>query len=141
MQLLLALYLIFFLKKKKVLGTIDTKHCVTKYYHKRRSQRMHRTTKFALSDVVLQTDSQGKEYLVYSATQTKGRQGDNPRNVRSVKPRMYENKEISDAPFYLTVNHLKSSVQGQQNDCTWLKAQPMYFFHFLVLTRCSTLGF
>ena len=30
-----------------------------------------------------------------------------------------------DAPFYLTVNHFKSSVQGQQNDCTWFKAQPM----------------
>ena len=30
-----------------------------------------------------------------------------------------------DAPFYLTVNHFKSSVQGQQRDCTWFKAQPM----------------
>jgi len=61
---------------------------------------------------------------------------------------MYENKEIPaernpvnvyklyrdkrpqsmlepDAPFYLTVNHFKSSVQGQQKGCTWIKAQPM----------------
>ena len=30
-----------------------------------------------------------------------------------------------DAPFYLTVNHFKSSIQGQQNDCTWFKAQAM----------------
>ena len=30
-----------------------------------------------------------------------------------------------DAPFYLTVNHFKSSIQGQQNDCTWFKAKAM----------------
>lgn len=30
-----------------------------------------------------------------------------------------------DASFCLTVNHFKSSVQGQQNDSTWFKAQPM----------------
>ena len=30
-----------------------------------------------------------------------------------------------DAPFYLTVDQFKSSVQGQQNDCTWFKAQHM----------------
>lgn len=30
-----------------------------------------------------------------------------------------------DAPFYLTVDHFKSSVQGRQNDCTWFKAQPI----------------
>ena len=85
-------------------------------------------------DVVLETDS--KEYLVHSVRQTKSRQGDNSGNVRPVKPRMYENKEIQekrnpvnvyklyrdkrprsmmepDAPFYLTVNHFKSSIQGQ----------------------------
>ena len=45
-------------------------------------------------DVVLETDSQGKEYLVHSERQTKSRQGDDPWNVRPVKPRMYENKEI-----------------------------------------------
>lgn len=73
---------------------------------------------------------------------------ESPRNVRPLKPRMYENKEIPakpnpvnvyklcrdrhpqsmlepDAPFYLMVNHFKSSVQGWQNDCTWFKAQPM----------------
>lgn len=30
-----------------------------------------------------------------------------------------------DASFYLMVNHFKSSVQGQQNDSTSFKAQPM----------------
>ena len=47
-------------------------------------------------DVVLETDSQGKEYLVHSERQTKNRQGDNSRNVRPVKPRIYENKEIQE---------------------------------------------
>ena len=95
----------------------------------------------------METDSQGKKYLVHSERQTKSRQGDNSRNIRPVKPRMYENKEIQegsnpenvyklyrdkhpssmmepDAPFYLTVNHFKS-IQRQQNDCTWFKAQAM----------------
>ena len=99
-------------------------------------------------DVVLETDSQGKEYLFHSERQTKSRQGDNSRNVRPVKPRMYENKEIQeernpvnvyklyrdkrprsmmepDAPFYLTVNHFKSSIHGQLNACTWFKAKAM----------------
>ena len=90
----------------------------------------------------METDSQGKEYVVHSERQTKSRQGDNPQNVRTVKPRMYaERNPVNvcklyrdkrpqsmlepDAPFYLTVNHFKSSVQGQQNDCFWYKAQPM----------------
>ena len=30
-----------------------------------------------------------------------------------------------DAPFYLMVNHFKRCVQGQQNNRTWFKAQPM----------------
>ena len=47
-------------------------------------------------NVVLETDSQGKEYLVHSEKQTKSRQGDNSGNVRPVKPRMYENKEIQE---------------------------------------------
>ena len=94
----------------------------------------------------METDSQGKEYLVHSERQTKSRQGDNSRNVRPMKPRMYENKEIQeecnpvnvyklysdnrprsmmepDVPFHLTANHFKSSIQAQQNDCTWFKAQ------------------
>ena len=45
-------------------------------------------------DVVLESDSQGKEYLVHSERQTKSREGNNSQNVRPVKPRMYKNKEI-----------------------------------------------
>ena len=45
-------------------------------------------------DNLSETDSQGKEYLVCSEKQTKSRKGDDPRNVRPAKPRMYENKEI-----------------------------------------------
>ena len=86
--------------------------------------------------------------ILFIQRQTKSRQGDNSRNVRPVKPRMYENKEIQeernpvnvyklyrdkrprsmmepDAPFHLTVNNFKSSIQGPQNDCTWFKAQAM----------------
>ena len=42
-------------------------------------------------DVVLETDSQGKDMYFHSERQTKNRQDDNSRNVRPVKPRMYEN--------------------------------------------------
>lgn len=45
-------------------------------------------------DNLSETDSQGKEYLVCLEKQTKSRKGDDPRNVRPGKPRMYENKEI-----------------------------------------------
>ena len=91
-------------------------------------------------DVVFETDCQGKEYLVHSERQTNSRQGDNSRNVRSMKPWIYIWKQRNsrgaqsseclyrekrqrfmlapDAPFYLTVSHFKSSVQGQ-----WFKAQ------------------
>ena len=135
------------LLEKKSLGnkfsTIATEHCVAEKYHTIRSQRLHKRTKFAMGRW---SDSRGKEYLVYTEKQTKSRQGDNPRNVRPVKPRMYENKKgssqaqssdclyklyrdkrrqsilQSDSSFYLTVNHFKSSVQGQHKDCAWFKA-------------------
>ena len=81
----------------------------------------------------METDSQGKGYLVHSEKQTESRQGDNKRTVRPMKPIMYENKEIQgkrnsvnvyklyrdkrprsmmepDDPFYLTVNHFKYSI-------------------------------
>ena len=45
-------------------------------------------------DNLSENDSQGKEYLVCLEKQTKSRKGDDPRNVRPGKPRMYENKEI-----------------------------------------------
>ena len=53
-------------------------------------------------DVVLETDSQGKDINFHSERQTKSRQGDNSRNIRPVKPRMYENKSQCEIfPFVL----------------------------------------
>jgi hypothetical protein len=84
-------------------------------------------------DITLKTESSGKEYLEYSTErQTKTRPGDNSANTRSVKPRMYENLEVSpernpvylykffkakrpekalsiDSPFYLSVNHTSAN--------------------------------
>ena len=98
--------------------------------------------------MVLKTNPFGKEYLEYcSERQTKTRPGDNPSNVRKVKPKMYEQpslppernpefvytfykekrpKEtlVEDAPFYLAINHV-SSEQLAFPDTKWFKPQPM----------------
>ncbi|CAH3140317.1 unnamed protein product, partial [Porites evermanni] len=95
-------------------------------------------------DVVLKTNPFGKEYLEYcTERQTKTRPGDNPSNVRKVKPKMYEQPSlppernpvfvykfykakrpnetlVEDAPFYLAVNH-----QLAFPDTKWFKPQPM----------------
>ena len=42
-------------------------------------------------DIVLKTDSDGKEYL--ECRQTKTRTGEDPRNQRPIKPRMYANND------------------------------------------------
>ena len=44
-------------------------------------------------DIVLKTDSHGKEYLEYFERQTKTRTGDDPRNQRPIRPRMYANND------------------------------------------------
>ena len=99
-------------------------------------------------DVVLKTNPFGKEYLEYcTERQTKTRPGDNPLNVRKVKPKMYEQPSlppernpvfvykfykakrpnetlVEDAPFYLAVNHV-SSEQLAFPDTKWFKPQPM----------------
>ena len=43
-------------------------------------------------DVTLKTDSEGKKDLEYFERQTKTRTGEEPRNQRPIKPRMYANK-------------------------------------------------
>ena len=130
--------LMFSLKKRfweQVLHTIVTEHCVAaqiKILHFC-LERCTEQRNLHWGDVVLETDSQGKGYLVHSEKQTESRQGDNKRTVRPMKPIMYENKEIQgkrnsvnvyklyrdkrprsmmepDDPFYLTVNHFKSSI-------------------------------
>ena len=98
--------------------------------------------------MVLKTNPFGKKYLEYcTERQTKTRPGDNPLNVRKVKPKMYEQpslpqepnpvfvykfykekqpKEsfIEDALFYLAINHV-SSEQLAFPDTKWFKPQPM----------------
>ena len=44
-------------------------------------------------DIVLKTDSDGKEHLEYFERQTKTRTGEDPRNQRPIKPRMYANND------------------------------------------------
>ena len=46
-------------------------------------------------DIVLKTDSDGKEYLEYFERQTKTRTGEDPRNQRPIKPRMYANNDAT----------------------------------------------
>ena len=44
-------------------------------------------------DIVLKTDSDGKEYLEYFERQTKTRTREDPRNQPPIKPRMYTNDD------------------------------------------------
>ena len=98
-------------------------------------------------DIVLKTDSDGKEYL--ECRQTKTRTGDDPRNQRPIKPRMYANNDAisidrdsvhvykmykekrppsmleSDSSFYLSVNYFKTETHASVEGKNWFKAQPM----------------
>ena len=93
MQLLLSQKrkLIFSLKKKKDLGTSSPQSLLNtvRLINSLRGCTEQRNLRWG--DVVLETDSQGKDIYFHSERQTKSRQGDNSRNVRRVKPRMYEN--------------------------------------------------
>ena len=98
----------------------------------------------------LNLDSEGKQYLEYSVEQqTKTRTGENPRNQRQVRPRMYQNKTAesaerdpiqvykaykykrpenmwkSDSPFYFTVNYFKTEGELKSEGSKWFKSQPM----------------
>ena len=44
-------------------------------------------------DIVLKTESDGKEYLKYFERRKKTRTGEDPRNQRPIKPRMYANSD------------------------------------------------
>ena len=94
-------------------------------------------------DILLKKDETGElEYLEYTERQTKTRTGENPRDVRPVKPRMYEsqNKErcpvklykefalkrpeecnTADSPFYIAVNNVKERTTKQ----AWFKKTPV----------------
>lgn len=95
-------------------------------------------------DITLGTDIQGQEYLEFSERQTKTRTGENPRDVRKVKPKMWSNNENiykcpvavykqysvlrpadfcrPEDPFYLAThtnpNNMKQTDQ-------WFKRQPI----------------
>ena len=93
MQLLLSQKrkLIFSLKKKKDLGTSSPQSLLNTVRLTNSLRGCTEQRNLRWGDVVLETDSQGKDIYFHSERQTKSRQGDNSRNVRPVKPRMYEN--------------------------------------------------
>ena len=100
-------------------------------------------------DVILKTDSGDKEYLEYFERQTKTRTGEDPRNQRPIKPRMYANNDAisvdrdpvhvykmyketrppsmlePDSSFYLSVNYFKTETHSSVEGKNWFKAQPM----------------
>ena len=84
------------------------------------------------------SDGEAIQYLEYTERQTKTRTGENPRDIRPVKPRMYENENKercpvqlykafaqrrpedcnnADCPFYLAVNNVKERNETQ----AWFK--------------------
>ena len=100
-------------------------------------------------DTVLKTDSDVDEYLEYFERQTKTRTGEDPRNQRPIKPRMYANNDAisidrdsvhvykmykekrpssmlePDSSFYLSVNYFKTETHASLEGKNWFKAQPM----------------
>ena len=94
MQLLLSQKrkLIFSLKKKKKdFGTSSLQSLLNTVWLINSLRGCTEPRNLRWGDVVLETDSQGKDIYFHSERQTKSRQGENSRNVRPVKPRMYEN--------------------------------------------------
>ena len=107
-----------------------------------RSAEEHRN--ICWGDIKLDKDSQGQEFLEFVEWQTKTRTGENPRDVRKVKPKMWANsgnvdrcpiavyKQYSllrpldfsnmEDPFYLATNTNQSSMK--KND-QWFKRQPI----------------
>lgn len=59
-----------------------------------RSCKEHRD--MCWGDVVLKRDDNGREYLQFSERQTKTRSGENPRDVRVVKPKLWANETNTD---------------------------------------------
>ena len=94
-------------------------------------------------DLQLKTDSEGNRFIEFNIErQTKTRTGENPRNIREKKPKMYEGKSNADrcpvntylaykehrptsmmtdeSPFYLAVNN-ENPKPGQM----WFKCSPL----------------
>ena len=95
-------------------------------------------------DISLQSDTVGLEYLTFNERQSKTRQGVNPRDVRTVKPKMWANSETPDRcpvaiyklykekrpqdfsrpddPFYLATHTQQHSMSISDQ---WFKRQPV----------------
>ena len=95
-------------------------------------------------DVKVAQETDGSDYLEYTERQTKTKSETEPRNIRTVKPKafaapnglpernpvfvykLYTQKRPDimlkpDAPFYLGINHTRSSVPSSSNK-SWFKS-------------------
>ena len=107
-------------------------------------------TELQWGDFVLKSDSKGRQYLEYSVErQTKTRTGENPKNQRQVRLRMYQNQTAEsaerapvqiykshkdkrpqnmlkpDSPFYLAVNYFKTEGELKSEGSKWFKSQSL----------------
>ncbi|KAK3093435.1 hypothetical protein FSP39_015689 [Pinctada imbricata] len=95
-------------------------------------------------DVKLNRDSSGVEFLEFTERQTKTRQGENPKDIREVKPKMFSNSENANRcpvevyktyaakrpkdycnaedPFYVATHTVQSSMKS---NAQWFKRQPI----------------
>lgn len=111
----------------------------TQYFGLRGCQE-HRDMKWG--DVVLKTTADGLDYLEYNERQTKTRTGVQPKDTRTVKPKMFsvpgserdpvsfyrlyagkrpDDMKNDDSPFYLAINHIKNPASRKP----WFKSAPM----------------
>ena len=72
-------------------------------------------------DVQLTEDENGCQYLDYTERQTKTRTGENPRDVRPIKPGMYENPNKDRCPVQL----YKEFAERRPTDCNTAES-PFY---------------
>ena len=93
-------------------------------------------------DVELKTTADGLEYLEYNERQTKTRTGSQPKDTRTVKPKMFavrgserdpvlfyrqyaskrpDDMNNKDSPFYLAINHTRNPASGKP----WFTSAPM----------------
>ena len=100
----------------------------------------HRDMKWG--DVELKTTADGLEHLEYNERQTKTRTGSQPKDTRTVKPKMFavrgsekdpvlfyrqyarkrpDDMNNKDSPFYLAINHTRNPASGKP----WFKSAPM----------------
>lgn len=121
---------------------INTLWFYTTLHFGTRSAEEHRN--MCWGDIKLSEDGQGQEYLDFVERQTKTRTGENPRDVRKVKPKMWSNSEnVSrcpvavykqycllrpsdfcnpDDPFYLATHTNQMSMKPTDQ---WFKRQPI----------------